>query len=120
MCPLARMSFLSFAAVRHFHVYAGPWGDSIVKHVRMTCQDLGNPANWYNVVPQQIAGTVTMDQRFSCGDGYWAAGLYGRTGALVDKLGFACKKIVQLSVADLLAEAIYRIHIYDSVSSLFI
>jgi ribose-phosphate pyrophosphokinase len=29
-------------------------------------------------------------------------------------------KIVQLSVADLLAEAIYRIHNYDSVSSLFI
>jgi len=31
-----------------------------------------------------------------------------------------CKKILQLSVADLLAEAIYRIHNYDSVSSLFI
>ena len=31
-----------------------------------------------------------------------------------------CKKIVQLSVADLLAEAIYRIHNYDSVSSLFV
>lgn len=30
-----------------------------------------------------------------------------------------CPKIVQLSVADLLAEAIYRIHNYDSVSSLF-
>lgn len=29
-------------------------------------------------------------------------------------------KIVQLSVADLLAEAVYRIHNYDSVSSLFI
>ena len=29
-------------------------------------------------------------------------------------------KIIQLSVADLLAEAIYRIHNYDSVSSLFI
>ena len=32
----------------------------------------------------------------------------------------ACDKIVQLSVADILAEAIYRIHNYDSVSSLFI
>lgn len=32
----------------------------------------------------------------------------------------SCGKIVQLSVADLLAEAIYRIHNYDSVSSLFI
>ncbi|MBI2711466.1 MAG: ribose-phosphate pyrophosphokinase [Bdellovibrio sp.] len=32
----------------------------------------------------------------------------------------ACPKLVQLSVADLLAEAIYRIHNYDSVSSLFI
>ncbi|MCM2278062.1 MAG: ribose-phosphate pyrophosphokinase [Oligoflexia bacterium] len=32
----------------------------------------------------------------------------------------ACRKVVQLSVADLLAEAIYRIHNYDSVSSLFI
>jgi ribose-phosphate pyrophosphokinase len=31
-----------------------------------------------------------------------------------------CGKIVQLSVADLLAEAIYRIHNYDSVSSLFL
>ncbi|MDR3607554.1 MAG: ribose-phosphate pyrophosphokinase [Oligoflexia bacterium] len=31
----------------------------------------------------------------------------------------SCGKIVQLSVADLLAEAIYRIHNYDSVSSLF-
>lgn len=31
-----------------------------------------------------------------------------------------CGKITQLSVADLLAEAIYRIHNYDSVSSLFI
>jgi len=31
-----------------------------------------------------------------------------------------CGKIIQLSVADLLAEAIYRIHNYDSVSSLFI
>jgi len=34
--------------------------------------------------------------------------------------GQKCGKIVQLSVADLLAEAIYRIHNYDSVSSLFI
>lgn len=34
--------------------------------------------------------------------------------------GLACKKITQLSVANLLAEAIYRIHNYDSVSSLFI
>ncbi len=32
----------------------------------------------------------------------------------------ACKKITQLSVSDILAEAIYRIHNYDSVSSLFI
>jgi len=32
----------------------------------------------------------------------------------------ASPKFVQLSVADLLAEAIYRIHNYDSVSSLFI
>ncbi len=32
----------------------------------------------------------------------------------------ACGKIVQLSVADVLAEAIHRIHNYDSVSSLFI
>jgi ribose-phosphate pyrophosphokinase len=32
----------------------------------------------------------------------------------------ATPKIVQLTVADLLAEAIYRIHNYDSVSSLFI
>lgn len=32
----------------------------------------------------------------------------------------ALSKVVQLSVADLLAEAIYRIHNYDSVSSLFI
>ncbi len=31
-----------------------------------------------------------------------------------------CPKIVQLSVADLLAEAIFRIHNYDSVSSLFL
>lgn len=31
-----------------------------------------------------------------------------------------CDKFVQLSVADLLAEAIHRIHNYDSVSSLFI
>jgi ribose-phosphate pyrophosphokinase len=32
----------------------------------------------------------------------------------------SCSKIVQLSVADILAEAIYRIHNYDSVSNLFI
>ena len=32
----------------------------------------------------------------------------------------ACSKIVQLSVADVLAEAIHRIHNYDSVSSLFL
>jgi ribose-phosphate pyrophosphokinase len=32
----------------------------------------------------------------------------------------ASPKVVQLSVADLLAEAIYRIHNYDSVSSLFL
>lgn len=32
----------------------------------------------------------------------------------------ACGKVVQLSVANILAEAIYRIHNYDSVSSLFI
>jgi ribose-phosphate pyrophosphokinase len=31
-----------------------------------------------------------------------------------------CPKIKQLSIADLLAEAIHRIHNYDSVSSLFI
>jgi ribose-phosphate pyrophosphokinase len=34
--------------------------------------------------------------------------------------GAGCDKIVQLSVSDLLAEAIYRIHNYDSVSSLFV
>jgi ribose-phosphate pyrophosphokinase len=38
----------------------------------------------------------------------------------LDEKARACKKITQLSVADLLAEAIYRIHNYDSVSSLFI
>jgi ribose-phosphate pyrophosphokinase len=32
----------------------------------------------------------------------------------------ASGKVIQLSVADLLAEAIYRIHNYDSVSSLFV
>ncbi|MEK6704312.1 MAG: ribose-phosphate pyrophosphokinase [Bdellovibrionota bacterium] len=32
----------------------------------------------------------------------------------------ACSKIVQLSVVDILAEAMHRIHNYDSVSSLFI
>lgn len=32
----------------------------------------------------------------------------------------SCSKITQLSVANVLAEAIYRIHNYDSVSSLFI
>lgn len=32
----------------------------------------------------------------------------------------ACKKVKQLSVAELLAEAMHRIHNYDSVSSLFI
>ena len=32
----------------------------------------------------------------------------------------ACGKIVQLSVSDILAEAIYRIHNYDSVSQLFV
>jgi ribose-phosphate pyrophosphokinase len=31
-----------------------------------------------------------------------------------------CGKIVQLSVSDILAEAIYRIHNYDSVSQLFV
>jgi ribose-phosphate pyrophosphokinase len=39
---------------------------------------------------------------------------------LLSPEGAKCKKIVQLSVADLFAEAIYRIHNYDSVSSLFI
>jgi ribose-phosphate pyrophosphokinase len=32
----------------------------------------------------------------------------------------ACSKVVQLSVSEILAEAIYRIHNYDSVSSLFL
>jgi ribose-phosphate pyrophosphokinase len=32
----------------------------------------------------------------------------------------ACGKILQLSVSDILAEAIYRIHNYDSVSQLFV
>jgi ribose-phosphate pyrophosphokinase len=34
--------------------------------------------------------------------------------------GRKCQKITQLSVADILAEAIHRIHNYDSVSSLFV
>ena len=38
----------------------------------------------------------------------------------LSKEAAACPKIVQLSVAEILAEAIYRIHNYDSVSSLFI
>lgn len=32
----------------------------------------------------------------------------------------SCSKVVQLSVSEILAEAIYRIHNYDSVSSLFL
>jgi ribose-phosphate pyrophosphokinase len=37
----------------------------------------------------------------------------------LSEAGAACPKIVQLSVSNLLAEAIHRIHHYDSVSSLF-
>lgn len=78
-------------AVRHFHVYAGPWGDSnIVKHVRMTCQELKSGLA-YNVVPEHIAGTVTGDQRYSCPNFQWGAGIYGKAGAFVDRLGFVCK-----------------------------
>ena len=77
-------------AVRHFHVYAGPWGNMpIVKHVRMTCQKLSSGL-WYNVVPQQIGGTVNGDQRYSCGNANWGTGIYGKSGAFIDRLGFVC------------------------------
>jgi len=86
-------------AVRHFHVYAGPWSRlTVVKHVRMTCQDL-NSGNWYDVVPGQIAGTVTSDKRFSCGDGEWGTGIYGKHGLLVDRLGFSCDRIAAANTA---------------------
>jgi ribose-phosphate pyrophosphokinase len=39
---------------------------------------------------------------------------------LLSQTALECGKIVQLSVADVLAEAIHRIHNYDSVSSLFV
>jgi hypothetical protein len=77
-------------AVRHFHVFAGPAGNiNIVKHVRMTCQKLDSGL-WYDVSPNQIGGTVTGDQRYSCGDRHWGSGIYGKSGAFVDRLGFVC------------------------------
>jgi hypothetical protein len=84
--------------VRHFHAYAGPWGSgaNIVKHVRMTCERLGG-GPWYNVVPDQIgSGTVTGDLRMTCPPNYWGSGIFGRSGAMIDQVGFACELIPPL------------------------
>jgi hypothetical protein len=77
-------------AVRHLHVFAGPSANiNIVKHIRMTCQKLDSGL-WYDVSPNQIGGTVTGDQRYSCPAGEWGAGIYGKAGAFIDRLGFSC------------------------------
>ncbi len=78
-------------ALRHLHVYVD--GFDIVNHIRVTCQAL-NSGDSYNVVPPKIGGVAVKDARFSCGEGEWATGVYGRYGALIDQLGLQCEKLV--------------------------
>lgn len=77
-------------AVRHLHIYMDNF--KIVNHIRFTCQALGS-GEWHDVVPKDIAGQSVGDVRFSCGEGEWATGVYGRYGSLVDQLGLQCDKV---------------------------
>jgi hypothetical protein len=74
-------------AVRHLHVYTDRNG--AVNHIRITCQDL-NSGDWSDEVPA-FGGEATRNKRFSCDDGEWATGIYGRAGGLVNRLGLQCE-----------------------------
>lgn len=81
-------------AVRHLHVYMD--SSKIVNEFRITCQAL-NSGDWHDEAPLRLEGETGVsigDVRFSCGDGEWATGIYGRYGSLIDQLGLQCEKLV--------------------------
>jgi hypothetical protein len=92
-------------AVRHLHVYMD--NNKIVNHFRFTCQRLGS-GEWHDAVPANIGGRSVGDVRFSCGEGEWATGIYGRYGALVDQLGLQCDKIAAEAGPQSLPDVITR------------
>lgn len=76
--------------VSQLRVSKGPWGDgTVVKHIRIECQDLGSDYV-YEVAPGQIAGETNGTRWLTCPSNALGSGIYGRSGALVDKIGLAC------------------------------
>lgn len=82
-------------AVRHLHVFMDKF--KIVNHINITCQDL-NSGQWHDAVPQ-VAGEAIGDVRFSCADGEYASGIFGRAGTLVDQAGLMCETVAAIPVA---------------------
>ncbi len=76
--------------VRRLRVSRGPWGDlTVVKHIAIECEDLATDYT-YKVVPGQTGGTVKGTRWIDCGEGEIGLGIYGRSGALIDKIGLQC------------------------------
>jgi hypothetical protein len=71
-------------------------GDRSVGHIIVNCGDIEQPTQFANKLPGsadffgQATATPRMEAR--CGWGLVAAGIHGRSGAFVDRLGLLCRR----------------------------
>jgi hypothetical protein len=79
-------------AVHVLTVMAGPWDRiTVVKAVAIGCHDLDS-ANYYAVSLPALS-TVSKEVTVSCPTGFWATGLYGQSGNLIDSVGILCDRV---------------------------
>jgi hypothetical protein len=73
-------------------------GDQSIGHIIVNCGDFIQPSSFWNKLPgsADYLGQSQVGPRVEkrCGWGLVAAGIYGKSGAFVDRLGLMCKRPV--------------------------
>ena len=70
--------------------------DRSIGHITVDCGDFKQPSGFWNKLPgsADYLGVATPEPRLvaRCGWGLVAAGIYGKSGAFVDRLGLLCRR----------------------------